>query len=291
MNRQAWLAFAALCLLAGTAPVFDSAVPVNDPLPGLLGAGVRLGLLSLLFALLALRTSGRWGGWPIAVWGGILSAALPVAFAGASGHVSGPTQFLVFALLPAAIVFLQAQRRTGFGADQGPFALLLPALAGLGGSALLLSYAIPASPAGKLWLGLMVGLALVSAFAIIKLHEALSGLSTLRAASLICAAATVVCLVFSWLDWQPLPPFAASAIAFAAARLFLLDVPLILLTIWLLPRFTPVAFSARYLLALLIAVTESFLMARPGLSWTIGLGALLVAGGSIALLREPAPAA
>ena len=71
-----------------------------------------------------------------------------------------------------------------------------------------------------------------------------------------------------------------------AGHMLVLDAPAMLLTAWLLRELAPVRFSSRFLLAVLVAVGESFALARPGLSWTIGLGALLLAGGGLALLRE-----
>ena len=284
MPRRIWIAFGALCLLAGLAPVLDDILP--DALPGLPGAGVRFAVLAAFFALVGIRRGGRWGGASVALWGGLLMAGLPIVFGGASGSVTGPTKFLVLALIPAATVFFASQRNANFGVDQSPFALLLPTLAGLGGAALLLSYTLPNSIAGKFWLAGMIVLALACGFAITRLNRALEQTSAFRAAALVTASASVLTLACCWLE--PRPTFALSlpAPAIAAARLLLVDAPVILLTVWLLPRLTPAAFSARYLLVILVAVTASFLLARPGLNWTIALGALLMLAGSFVLLRE-----
>ena len=284
MTRRIWFAFAALCLLAGVAPVLDGFLP--DPLPGLFGLGLRFAILAALFALAGTRRQGCWGGLPVALWGGLLFAALPVVFAAASGTVTGPTRFLVLALIPAGAVFFASQRDAGFGADRSPFALLLPALAGFGGAALLLSYTVPNSTAGKLWLALMAVLAVVCGLALTRLSQALEGTSMLRAGALATASASAVALAFCWLDGHPAFDLSAVTLALGSARLLLFDAPVILLTVWLLPRMEITAFSARYLLAIFVAIAASFLLARPGLSWTVALGALLLLGGSAVLLRE-----
>ena len=284
-ERQAGFGFATLCLLAGTAPVLDG-FAVELPF-GLFGAGLRLAVLGAFFALAGARARGPWGGWRVALWGGVLVAGLPVAFAAGSGRVSGPTEFLLLALIPAAVVFFESQRPAAFGADRGAFRLLTPALAGLAGAGLLLTYAIPASLAGKAWLALMVLLAGAAGFAVVRLHSLLQGTSAVRAAASICAGGAAAYFAFSWIGWVPLG-LAGSRPAYAitVVHLLLLDLPVLLLTAWLLRVLEPARFASRYLLALLVAVVESFALVQPGLSWTIGLGVLLLAGGAAALWRS-----
>ena len=253
---------------------------------GLLGAGIRLALLAGVFGLAGLRGRGRWGGWRTMAWGGVLLAGLPVAFAGGVGRVSGPTELLVFALIPAVVVFLEVQRAAGFGVERGTFALLGPALAGLAGAGLLLSYALPVSAAGKGWLAAMVVLAAVAGVAVMRLHESLRDVSPVRGAGMLCAGGAGACLLFCWMGWEPAGGLDEVALGVTAVRMVALDVPAMLLTAWLLRELEPVRFSSRYLFGLLVAVGESFVLARPGLSWTIGLGALLLASGGVTLARN-----
>ena len=287
--KRKLLGFASLCVLAGTAPVLDGFLPECPS--GLLGAGLRFALLAGIFSLAALvgrRRDPRAGGWWIVLWGGVLLGGLPVAFSAGTGHVSGPTEFLILALIPVAVVFFEAQRTAGFGAERGTFALLAPALAGFAGAGLLITYAIPGSSAGKAWLALMVALAGAAGFAIVRLHGLMRGSPTVQAAASLCAGAAVVCLAFCWVGWTPFVRPGGLPVVITAARLLLLDAPAMLLTAWLLGALAPVRFSARYLLALLVAVIESFALAQPGLSWTVGLGALLLAGGGAVLWRDEA---
>jgi drug/metabolite transporter (DMT)-like permease len=285
--KRRMLGFAVLCLLAGTSPVLDGFLP--EAPAGLAGLGLRLGLLAVLFGLAGSRGRGSWGtrrvAFRIVCWGGLLLAGLPVAFAGGAGHVSGPTEFLVLALIPVAVVFFESQRTAGFGTERGIFALLAPALVGFAGAGLLITYDIPGSAPGMAWLALMVVLAGAAGVAIVRLHGLVQGVAAVRVAALLCLGGAVVCFAFCWIGWTPLVRPAGAAMAITAARLLLLDGPAMLLTAWLLGVLAPVRFSARYLLALLVAVIESFALAQPGLSWTIGLGVLLLAGGGAVLWR------
>jgi hypothetical protein len=296
------LGTALLCLLAGSALLLDDVAP--SPLSGFAADAVRDSLAAVVAYLFSfclpqrewraasLAPSFRMSALSIVAWGAVLLAGLPLLFAFAGSRVSGGTELLLFAAIPAAVVFLRAQAEAGFGADDTSRHLLLPALAGIGGAGLLLHWTLPARAEGLLWLLAMVAMAVLSGFAIIRLAQFLHLFSLAQSTALVFAGTALAqgCMVlltrralsFAVLD---------RSILLQEGLHFVLHALIVVLSLWLLRALGPIAYSARYLLVLLVALAESFLVARARLTWTIGLGACLMLGSGWILLRAPQVAA
>ena len=60
----------------------------------------------------------------------------------------------------------------------------------------------------------------------------------------------------------------------------------LLLLLLLLRRVRPVPFAARYLLIPLVTAVEGAVALRPAITWRLELGAVLVVGGTVRLLKE-----
>jgi len=207
-----------------------------------------------------------------------------VLFAGAGGHVSALAGLLVFMLVPVVAIFAVAQKAAGFGADGNPLKWMAPALAGLGGAALLIPFDWPASIAGRIWLGAMVGSVVLAGAAAVWMHRLLQGVGLVRAAAVVFGATGLIAAAFCWVDWTAVPGWTWSAVAAEAGRCAGIEIPTLLLTVWLLREMPPVGFSARLLLVPLVTILESYLMTRSALSWTTVLGVVLMAGGGAGLV-------
>jgi threonine/homoserine efflux transporter RhtA len=66
----------------------------------------------------------------------------------------------------------------------------------------------------------------------------------------------------------------------------LVDLPLVLLMVWLVREMRPEGFSARFLMVPLVTLLGGLLVLRPGVVWTTWLGLALVAGASWMLVTD-----
>ena len=255
-------------------------------LPALLRFAVHNLLLASVFGGLALRTGLARGAWGrIAGWLALLLALPELVVAGASGSVSGLSQALVFTLIPAVVVFVVAQQRAGFGAEDNARNLLLPALAGVAGAALVLPFTTPSSVYGNLWLAGLVVSAVLAGVAAVRLFTLLQGIGLWSAAAVATGVAALGAGLLETPQAHGLSVLNARAWAVEAALALLADGPLIALTVWLLREVPPIRFSARYSLVLLVTILESAVLLRPTLSWTLAAGLMLMAASAWALLR------
>ncbi len=248
---------------------------------------VHVGVLALLFwGWSALRGGGgRDASWvSIAAWGAALLAVPQVVVAGAGGRVSSLTEVLVFGLTPVVVVFSVAQGEVGFGLRESPLRTLGPALAGLGGLALLVPFAWPVGRIGMAWLFALVASAGLAAVAAVRVHGLLREVGVLRGAAVVCGAAAAMAGGFAWLGWSGLGDWNSGMVVTEAIRCLLIDGPVLLLTMWLLREMSAVRFSTRYLLVPLVTIVEGFLLVRPQWGWTMGAGLLLLGGGCAGLL-------
>jgi len=284
MTRRMWAGFAVLCLLAGSAWIFDEAMP--GLLRGLPRTAVHDCVLAIAFGLVSLgRRKIGGNGLKIAL-GAIAMFAVPeILFAGASGHVSETTEMLVFLLVPVVVIFVVAQKAVGFGSTESPLRMLVPALAALGGATLLVPFDWPPTVGGRLWVVSMVGSAILAGVAAVWMHGLLQEIDVIRAASVGFGACGIVAAAFCWIGWTSLPTWSGSGLAAEALRIAL-EAPILLLTVWLLREMRPIGFSARLYFVPLVTILEGFALLRPGVGWEAWIGVVLMVGGGVALLRE-----
>ena len=289
MKLRIWIIFAALCLLSGSGWLLNEWLP--ERLPGMLPTALRSGLLTAGFWLVHRGTrrsnknqlnSGTLG--PLLGWSVLLTALPTVAIVHASEHISPLTETLVFTLVPVFVVFFASQSAIGFGAGESPLRLLTPALAGVAGAALLLPSHIPMSRVGQTWLGMLLAMAAVSAWAAIQMHRRLTDVPILMAAAAFSGSIFLLSAPFCLSQAGQSPAWGAPAVEIEVLRDVLFDGPVTLLTVWLLRELSPVAFSSRYVLVLAVGIGEGYLLLRPQTGWTTGLGMLLLVSSGAWLL-------
>jgi drug/metabolite transporter (DMT)-like permease len=287
MKPRIWLALAALCLLSGSGWIADQFYPsvFNGPLHTI----THEILIAILFARFAINRSRPLTTrlWSELAFAGIALLALPqIMIAGAGGSVASSTVLLVFALCPAIVVFLAAQQPAA--TNDNPLTALLPALAGLGGFALLVPFTWPQHLQGQLWLIAIFFSAVLSAVAALRLHRILPAAGASRAVAVICGAAAIFSIPFFNLG-QNDTPSTPTLLLVEALRCLLLDAPAVFLLVWLLQKMPPIAISARYFLIPLVTIIESYLIERPHAVWTVYAGVLLMAISAFVLIRTPVP--
>ena len=246
---------------------------------GLPRTALHNGLLALVCFGWALRRRDRSPA-PCAVAklaaGAVFLFALPeIVLAGASDHVTQSTEVLVFMLVPAVVVFWLGQQSAAFGADGGSLRGLVPALAGVGGAALILPFSLPSSWFGRLWLAALVVSAIAAGIAAVAMHRLLAEISLARAGSVVFGVSCLLIASFAAFDLPGLPAFSSSGLACEVLRLLLIDGPILLLGLWLLREMRPVAFSSRLLLVPAVTLLEGIVAERPNVGWYgwLGLGA------------------
>jgi hypothetical protein len=285
MTRGIWFAFAALCLLGGSAWVFDEAFPAM--LSGLFRLAVHNLALAAVFGVMSLpgKADSRGTSWWNVAAAAIAMIAVPEILASvASGSVSQLTEVLVYMLVPVVVVVSMAQKAAGFGAVDNPLRMIVPALAGLGGAALVIPASWPPTFTGRAFLVAMSASAVLAGLAAVWLYELLAQADVLRASAVVAGSSGAVAGAFCWIGWIGIVDANAAGAGVEALRCLLFEGPIILLTVWLLREMRPVAFSARCLLIPLVTIIESYLLMRPAINWTTVAGVILLAVGGFALL-------
>jgi hypothetical protein len=214
---------------------------------------------------------------------GIVLFALPaIVSAAAGGAVASLTVILISTFIPTAVVFMTAQK-----ADAGDDAmrLLLPALCGLGGAALLLPFLWPPTLTGQAWIIAIVLTAILSAVAAIRLHRLLAHVSILRALAILCAASAGVSALCYRVGYAGSADWNQTELIVEVLRCLFLEAPVLMLLAYLLREMNPIAISTRYLLVPLVTIVESYLIERPHAEWTAYLGVLLMALSAAILIH------
>jgi len=286
-RRTSLAGFWGLCVLLGSAWVLRLTHPAAHVTLRALGS--QSVVLCMVFGVLGRRefsfaTRSRWI--RVVLWGSVL--ALPAVLStGANVTISAVTLTLIFTLVPVATVLVSTQQNLRFGPDERAMQLMVPAIAGVGGAALLLPFSVPEGIAAQIWFALAVVSAVLTGIALVRLHPLLQGLGVRAASSAVCAGWAILCGGLLWLDpptaqvgWRETLLFETSQTCLTAA--------LIVLTLWLLQRWTPAQVSARYVAVPLVTIVEGAGLLRPQISWTIVLGLAMLAVSVVLLIREEA---
>ncbi len=187
---------------------------------------------------------------------------------------------LVLALVPALTVFLETQcgRLEGQGLD-----LLLPALAGLGGLALLVPFRAPSAAVGWVWLAGLCAGSMLLAVTGVRLWTLMRGLPVLPVVLLGSGVAGLLAVA----GWRVSKPGPISADGLAAELLWglIVDGTLAVLTVWLGRELTPTAFSTRFVLVPWVTLLGGLAVAQARPGWFSMLGLLVALAGSVAMVR------
>jgi hypothetical protein len=278
MRWTLWIAFAALCLLAGTSWVIPY---VATPLPLLEQQGLLFGVVGLI----AMLFSGHrlWSGIAGGRW--IRLAAASVMFFGvpmvageyARGSVSGITRSALFAMVPVVVVMVVAAGGASGGEERGARRFLVPALVGLGGLLLLLPLGFSGSIRGRVLLAIVCAVVVLVGFASVWMYGLLRGFRFAEAIAIVGVANAVFLLGCSAVRGEGV--WRLGELVSIASLSSLVDVIEVLLIVWLLREMAPVRFAARYLAIPLLTILESFVLMRP--EWTVRMvsGTILLAVG------------
>ena len=306
LTRPQACGFLALFLLSASAWLVDGAWP--SLLPAWSERCSRVAI-----CLIAARGCAAWAGralrgerWLGARHCGEVQCGVSVCLLGlpatlvevAGGGVPEVTAAALFALLPVAVVVLVSNFDFGRAASAGTVRVLAPALTGLAGTLLLLSFALPDS-GREAWLYAVAVLAVVvAAVASVWMYQLLAEFSVVEAVVICCAAngaflGTMV-LVSVVIPGAGLAGYWSwSAFAIEAATAILFDLPQMVLLLWLMRGVAPERLAARTLVIPLLTVLEGYALLRPTVTAKSACGAALVIAGAWRLMtvspREEEP--
>jgi drug/metabolite transporter (DMT)-like permease len=207
----------------------------------------------------------------------ILLVGIPDALAGwAQTHVSGSLVTAMFGLIPVILVVVAAQ--SGFEDPSAALRSLIPAVLGLGGLLLLVPVDLPSSTIGRLSFAVLLATALLLAFVSVSIHRLLQLFQPALAVAIVCLAnALLIPLAAGRSFWHGSVASGSILSALAAGGGLLLFV-------LLLRRLDPVRLGSRYLVIPLLTIVEGYILLRPELTFRMGVGAGLLAGGAAFLL-------
>jgi drug/metabolite transporter (DMT)-like permease len=297
MTRPQVCGFLALCLLSASTWLVDGAWP------NLLPSTERQGLHDLLIAAVVCAV-----GWKDVEWetlrtrpwvkfaaASICLLGLPTVLveATASG-VSEITAAALFALLPVAVVILVSNFDFGRAAGSGTMRLLAPALIGLAGTLVLLSFALPSSPRQAGFEVVIVAAVVLAAVASVWMYRLLAEFTVVEAVVLCAAANCVSCLVAALVcslagnrgAYAPASFWGARTFEVEAATALLFDLPQMALLLWLMRGVVPERLAARTLVIPLLTVLEGYALLRPAMTVRSLCGAALVAAGAWRLMTD-----
>jgi hypothetical protein len=308
IQTRHWIGFFALCLLSSSAWLVESAWPSSLPLPARQGLDkFAIAIVLFCFGLLNEKCRPRFRGkpWAKLALSSVLLLAVPALLLEVtSGVVSQPMGECLFALVPVAVVVLAPY----FGlprpseADKLPLEpwretshLLLPALVGLGGVLLLLSFSLPESLREAGFDGIVLLAVAAAAIGSIIMYRLLSEFSLIEASAIYCGANALAFAIFLAIENVGASAtdctgcYAAGPFATELAKAILFELPQVILLLWLLRALPPPRFAARYLLVPLMLSLESFTVVQPTLTVRLVCALVLLATGIWRLLTAQMP--
>jgi drug/metabolite transporter (DMT)-like permease len=284
MRWNVWVAFAVLCILAGT----SWAIPemMGDGLPPLERQGIVFGVIGLGALVVALRRRGlqRVGKLHIRV------ALAAVGIFGVSDVVAEYSRRSVpsfsrsalYAMVPVVVVMAVAAVVTGGSEERGARRLLVPALAGVGGLLLLLPLQFSGTVRGWVMLAFVCLAVVLTGLASVLMYRLLRECDF--TAAITVAGLTNAAFLLIWSGVHEDTVWRWSVLASIVSLSSLADVTEILLILWLLGKMLPVRFAARYLMIPLLTVLEGLVLERPEVTVRIACGILLLLAGAGMLL-------
>jgi drug/metabolite transporter (DMT)-like permease len=291
VTRRQWYGFFALCAMGASSWLVDNAWPSTLP------TAIRPVLDDLLMAIvigavgwkgLARGSLWSWDGVKLAV-GSVLLLGVPATLAGvALGGASEVTITALFALAPITVVVFVSNFNLGGDEAAGANKLLGPALAGLGGTLLLLPVSTPESWREGGFAAIAALGVLIAAVAGDWMYRLLRDFDVIEAALICCFANGFYFLAVFAVSFLTAGGDGASrwdgvwtrdVLIVEIAKALLFNLPQIVLLVWLMRDVAPARFAARYLVVPLLTVVEGYVLLRPGIGVrAIGGGALMVFG-------------
>jgi len=190
-----------------------------------------------------------------------------------AAHLSGYTSAALLTLTPVLIVVVCGARSTGLRQE-----MLVAALAGVAGTLLIFPFQFPASAVdGLRWLILLTGIASAAVASVMAHVISGSGASSgFRTTGLLSAA------IVLWIA-----TIARGPISLSLPELLWIacvDLPAMLLLLWLVPRMHPEALSTRYLLPMAITILTSWVALHQQMTVRFAGGILLLLASTAGLI-------
>lgn len=271
MTRRIWVLFAVFCVLSSV----DWLLPVTDTPSSLMQQCLiytSVGAIAVTFSRRLHRS------FLLGVCGVALLGLPAILLSLASAHLPDVMITAIFALVPAMVVLLIAQR------EDNAHGLLMPAIAAFAGLLFVLPANLPESTVARLWLMAPLVAALLVAITSVRIYGLLHEKPILPAAATICLTNAVVLLVACIATGQATLQLTMLRGLFSFSTVVHVAV---LFTLFLLLRTMPPArLAARFLAVPLLTVLEGFVLLRPQPTWRMALGFVLALIGTTLLLRE-----
>jgi hypothetical protein len=306
-----WAGFFVLCVLWASAWVVESAWPSSLPL-GVRQCIDKFAIAAVLCGFGISRKCIRWERLGGAHWAKVGAAsvcllAVPaLTLEATSGAVLQSMSESLFALVPVAVVVLAPYIGLSARSDGEPVGseswretshLLLPALTGLAGLLLLLSFSLPESLREVGFDAIVLVAVGIVAVVSIWMYRLLGEFTLLEASIVYCMtngmAFGVFLLVSSvgqagWFE-SLVGNLTGKTLAVEVAKAILFELPQVLLLVWLLRAMAPARFAARYLVVPLMVVLEGYVLLWPGLTVRLICGFVLLVVGVWRLLTAEVP--
>jgi drug/metabolite transporter (DMT)-like permease len=289
MRWTVWVAFLALCILAGSSWVIPEMM--GDGLPTLERQGVLFAVIGLCGLAFAIRRVGLSGTGKLHVQVALAGLGVfgfsDVAVEYARGSVSSFSRSALYAMVPVVVVMAVAAGVAGGseerGAEEhGARRLLVPALAGLGGLLLILPLQFSGTARGWVMVAFVCLAVVLAGLASVWMYRLLRGYDP-AVAMAVTGLANAMCLLI-WSGVREDMVWRWNGLASVVSISSLVDVVEVLLILWLLGKMLPVRFAARYLAIPLLTVLEGLVFERPKLTVRIVCGVALLAAGTGMLL-------
>lgn len=281
MRGAVWLSFGALCILLSSSWLLPTGATAEGSIEqqGCFYAAVGLVALSLSYLQLWTRFKRERFFWLRLAGASVLLLGLPaVVGEWASGGMSDVSRAALFALVPFVVVAVAMGSELLSADEPGVRRFFVPALAGLGGVLLLLSFDFPMSVQGRTMVGVLVVAIVLAGFASAWIYRLLRGFGMMEALAIVCLsnAAFFAACHFIGLHlaggWSGVSSLVSIHSLYGLVELLLL--------VWLLREMPPVRLAARYLVVPLFTVLEGLVVWRPPVTIRMAAGLVLLAGGA-----------
>lgn len=290
MQRRHIIGFVAFCLLSGSGWLVDNVSPSS--LPSLEQQGLHFLVVTLaMFGALLLRphaaVSPPMPLLPLAA-ASILLLGLPALLNQSAYAVSARSGIALFTLVPLCIVVGAVAFHAAPADPQPSRALMMPALIGFAGAALLPSFQLPADARQGLLFFVVFVAVLFTATGSLWMYDLLRGQPIAPSATILCGANALFLAAVAALTDFVLP--SPGALLAELLRALIFDLPQLLLLVWLLRELDPARCGARFVLAPLLSIVEGILLLHLHIDLRMGGTILLMTLGGAMLLLWDAPA-
>jgi drug/metabolite transporter (DMT)-like permease len=284
-RRIVWSGFVLLCLATSLQWLIPPTMTKVSPLQqqGVMYAAI--GFCALAFARLGKSGDGlravRWGWIALA---GVLFLGVPAILLDiVSGVTSSAIVSLLFTVTPVVVVLAVMNNSSALQEESGLQRLFVPVLAGVGGVLCVLPFAFTGSTLEWGAFAVVLAAAVLAGVAGVWLYRLLQAASMAESIAIIGISNAAVLLCWCGLHgpfiWRLNEIFHGLSVA-----LDVVQIALVLLTLWLVREMDPVQLSARYLVIPLLTISEGVVAMRPPVTVRLILGIALLATGTWWLL-------